>query len=230
MNTFSRTLISKWISKSIDSSIHMDPPKDTWAIKERWRFIFFHNTMCFHKMILLEIQAPIVYEYFSRVSLNCHSNQIFLNNIDIQKLVSHVHHEYVVLMLCHRKTTCYSMCKITFSDHVWHLYGSPDRSYVQSLSHTGHMYKSFPETNENIIYYWIHWKFEKNISIYPDFNAWIAHVYEVKRIICFMIYSGISYVQMILHMWRIMSFGREAFETRTALKLWSTMLYFHMVS
>lgn len=123
------------------------------SYKRTMKIYFFHNTMCFHKMILLEIQAPIVYEYFSRVSLNCHSNQIFLNNIDIQKLVSHVHHEYVVSMLCHRKTTCYSMCKITFSDHVWHLYGSPDRSYVQSLSHTGHMYTSFPETNENIIYY-----------------------------------------------------------------------------
>lgn len=153
MNTFSRTLISKWISKSIDFSIHMDPPKDTWAIKERWRFIFFHNTMCFHKMILLEIQAPIVYEYFSRVSLNCHSNQIFLNNIDIQKLVSHVHHEYVVSMLCHRKTTCYSMCKITFSDHVsWCLaFIWFTRSFLCT--------KLEPHWSHGYIFSWNRWKY-----------------------------------------------------------------------
>lgn len=98
------------------------------------------------------------------------------------------------------------------------------------MSYIGYMYKFFFEINENIIYYWIYWKFEKYIFIYFDFNVWIVYVYEVKRIICFMIYSGIFYVKMILYMWCIMSFGWEVFEICIVLKFWSIMFYFYMVS
>lgn len=67
------------------------------------------------------------------------------------------------------------------------------------MSYIGYMDIFFFEIDENIIYYlmsfiWVYCKFEKYIFIYFDFNVWIVYVYEVKRIICFMIYSGIFYV------------------------------------